>query len=322
MSLRPSRPRNQRGSPSPIRRRLGDTDFKYRKINVEKNEIRLLRLLPGAEGSMVKCELFHNSLDDSRNYTALSYTWGIQEHTRLIKVDKYEFPVTDNLEYALQRLRSRDHTVILWVDAICINQESNEERSDQVRLMMRIYRTARRVAIWLGPEEDDSKLAMDLIWELFHNPGHLNYILEDPNLRPDVKALALLFRRDYWDRLWVLQEVLNARKVAVYCGRDAMSWDIFLTVSGMFWNERGRLHAAFNKHTCKGYLVSSTMVMGGPRMLEDMGNENIESSMLNTLIFHRRKLCAKPEDKVYGILGVSSPISECITSLLASLCGF
>ena len=78
------------------------------------------------------------------------------------------------------------------MDAICINQESNEERSDQVRLMMRIYRTTRRVAIWLGPEVDDSKLAMDLICELFHNPGYLNYILEDPNLRPDVKALALL----------------------------------------------------------------------------------------------------------------------------------
>jgi hypothetical protein len=307
MSLRPSQPRNQRNSPSPIRRRLNDTDFKYRKINVEENEIRLLRLLPGAEGSMVKCELFHNSLDNSRNYTALSYTWGIAEHTRLIKLDKFEFPVTDNLEFALQRLRSRDHTVILWVDAICINQDSNEERSDQVRLMMSIYRTARRVAIWLGPEEDDSMTAMDLIWKLYWNPGFLNSMIDDPDLLPDVKALALLFHRDYWDRLWVLQEVLNARKKAVYCGKDAIPYSMLETVSEMFRNERKRLIVAFHKYTYKGLTWGSIIEMGGPRKLEDRRTmDGRESSMLETLVFHREKLCAKPEDKVYGILGVLS----------------
>lgn len=87
MSFRASR-RNYRNSPSPNRQLLGDTKFRYRDIDMRKNEIRLLRLLPGEEGSMVECEMFHNSLDDPRGYTALSYTWGIQEHTTL---SRYSF---------------------------------------------------------------------------------------------------------------------------------------------------------------------------------------------------------------------------------------
>lgn len=48
--------------------------------------------------------------------------------------------VTYNLEVALQQLRHAERERILWVDALCINQENDLEKSEQVRPMGRIYK--------------------------------------------------------------------------------------------------------------------------------------------------------------------------------------
>ncbi|KAK3352492.1 hypothetical protein B0T25DRAFT_437335, partial [Lasiosphaeria hispida] len=37
----------------------------------------------------------------------------------------------------------------LWIDAMCINQNSNPEKSQQVALMSRIYAAAQRIVMWL-----------------------------------------------------------------------------------------------------------------------------------------------------------------------------
>jgi Heterokaryon incompatibility protein (HET) len=49
------------------------------------------------------------------------------------------------------------------VDALCIDQQNRDERTQQVRLMTNIYSAAESVAVWLGPEDDDSELAMDVL---------------------------------------------------------------------------------------------------------------------------------------------------------------
>ena len=80
-----------------------------------------------------------------------------------------------------------------------------------------------------------------------------------------------------------------------------MSWDIFLTVSEMFGKEGNRLHSALGKQIHKRVRISSTLKAGGPAKLRNVRRGDVETCMLDTLSFHRRKLCAKPEDKVYGI---------------------
>lgn len=67
---------SDRGSVSPSRRRLGDTRYKHSSLNLQRNEIRLLRLLPGKNDDGIECELFKESLNELRSYSALSYTWG------------------------------------------------------------------------------------------------------------------------------------------------------------------------------------------------------------------------------------------------------
>jgi hypothetical protein len=47
-----------------------------------------------------------------------------------------------------------------WIDALCINQQDNAEKSHQVAHMGAIYSNARRVAVWLGRQKDDSDIAI------------------------------------------------------------------------------------------------------------------------------------------------------------------
>lgn len=58
--------------------------------------------------------------------------------------------VTPNLSAALDRLRLDTETRMLWVDALCINQVDNTERSQQVAQMGKIYSDARETIAWLG----------------------------------------------------------------------------------------------------------------------------------------------------------------------------
>jgi hypothetical protein len=51
----------------------------------------------------------------------------------------------------------------LWIDAICINQTNNKEKSFQVGLMAEIYQQANHVFAWLGPATKSSNSAIRCI---------------------------------------------------------------------------------------------------------------------------------------------------------------
>ncbi|KUJ16943.1 HET-domain-containing protein, partial [Mollisia scopiformis] len=63
--------------------------------------------------------------------------------------------ITPNLLSALARLHDDIKTTPIWIDALCIHQESATERSAQVARMDSIYRSAQKVIIWLGPEDEN-----------------------------------------------------------------------------------------------------------------------------------------------------------------------
>lgn len=71
--------------------------------------------------------------------------------------------VTEVLYTALQYLRDGQSSQVMWIDAICINQADLDERRHQVQLMKHIYSDAVRVLVWLGEEDEDSRLAMSIL---------------------------------------------------------------------------------------------------------------------------------------------------------------
>ncbi|OCK94179.1 uncharacterized protein K441DRAFT_483367, partial [Cenococcum geophilum 1.58] len=106
----------------------------------------------------IYCDLYPVAFCEARNqgYEALSYTWGNPEEPLSILVNKREVPVTRNLHVALKHLRGETSDVVLWVDALCINQTDDVEKSEHINLMTEIYAHAKSTRVWLGPADDTS----------------------------------------------------------------------------------------------------------------------------------------------------------------------
>ncbi|KAF2745406.1 HET-domain-containing protein, partial [Sporormia fimetaria CBS 119925] len=133
--------------------------------------IRVLIIQPGAFKDDLQVVLRHAVLDPTRSipeFDALSYVWGPPEPKERVYLDNktHYLDIGINLGVALRHLRYKDKTRAIWADAVCINQPDPEELGDQVRQMGTLYRLARRVIAWLGPEEDNSARAMDVLKDL------------------------------------------------------------------------------------------------------------------------------------------------------------
>ncbi|PQE32852.1 hypothetical protein CJF32_00001333 [Rutstroemia sp. NJR-2017a WRK4] len=113
-------------------------------------EIRLVKLLKGQWSEKIHCELLQAPLASRPSYKALSYAWGSPRATQPILLNGYLYRGTLNLESALRRLRRTNSDLTLWIDALCINQSNNLERTKQVSLMHEIYSEAKEVIIYLG----------------------------------------------------------------------------------------------------------------------------------------------------------------------------
>ncbi|KAM5359124.1 hypothetical protein ACJZ2D_014730 [Fusarium nematophilum] len=155
--------------------------YAYSPLDRASGEIRLVKLEMSAVDDDISCELLTVPLTAAPSYEALSYTWGSPANKHKILIDGKPFQVTGNLFAALQHLRCptslRENVPVryqgphrlLWIDAICINQEDIDERNFQVRLMWHIYAIAGQVSVWLGEEADDSAVAMEMIRMLAKN---------------------------------------------------------------------------------------------------------------------------------------------------------
>ncbi|KAK5679251.1 hypothetical protein LTS10_008066 [Elasticomyces elasticus] len=200
-------------------------------LNPERNEIRLLDILPseeqdGGPEDHVHCQLRCVDLDSKPDFSALSYAWGI-EATRLdVYVNDALTPVTVNLESALRHLRRRDHVVTIWADALCINQADNVEKGYQVRRMHNVYTGARRTIAWLGHEADGSDLAMRVLRDI-GTQAKDHGILNHDATQLFATAVRKLCERPYWSRLWVLQEYALAQEILIQCGNSVMDSDRF-----------------------------------------------------------------------------------------------
>lgn len=120
------------------------------KLDFDLRQIRLAAILPGRYADTITCELSTASIDNLPEYYALSYAWGDRKCPRQIFVNGDSFNITPNLEASLRRLRHQSESRLFWIDMICIDQDSDEEKTNQVNLMALIYSGAQEVLLWLG----------------------------------------------------------------------------------------------------------------------------------------------------------------------------
>src|SRR5436190_15840060 len=99
----------------------------YATLDQTKREIRVLLIQPGNWDDPINCSLETVSLACNPHYEALSYVWGDPHVTESIRMDGAEVQITINLNDALRRLRTTHRTRTVWVDALCINQQDDQE---------------------------------------------------------------------------------------------------------------------------------------------------------------------------------------------------
>lgn len=130
--------------------------------NLDLKTIRLIELLPDDDQKLgiPRLRLWTSSLLDSQqpSYEAVSYCWGDKTHPQPLLCENSIIWATQNLFDALQQMRLKDRTRILWADAICINQDDPLEKNWQTRMMADIYGDAEQVLAWLGGSKDHSEL--------------------------------------------------------------------------------------------------------------------------------------------------------------------
>lgn len=186
--------------------------------------------------------------------------------------------------------------------------------------MTEIYAKATEVAIWLGPSENDSELAVEFLQDIAiarDDPREIADLLFSPSRRRAVNAVVCLFQRDYWKRLWVVQEVFNARAIKVYCGNSSgLPWGIYKRAACAFQHHKGDLDLYFSESSRSrdrrqpalpsSLSYSQALVYEGPNSFYDFGslNELGEEALLNVVRACRRKLASKPRDKIFGVLGI------------------
>lgn len=136
-------------------------EFAYHPLDSTAGDIRTIRILPGKDDDLLCCTLSHQPLEE---YTCLSYTWGEPPASRCIAINGKIFRIRVGLHDFLCSARRYGVTESLWIDAICINQSDNIEKSEQVRRMGQIYGESKCVIIWLGLDDE----AAQRLGQMYH----------------------------------------------------------------------------------------------------------------------------------------------------------
>lgn len=200
------------------------TSFEHRPLDLHRSQIRLFRLKSKQNGTLTG-EIIVRNFEDKFPYQAVSYMWGPPFPTREIIIEGQSFTVRENLWQFLCHFLDSKHCssnpleisghVWLWIDQICIDQSTVEERNHQVGLMSVIYARAIRVLVWLGSEADGSGEAIEAI------------TLGCDATRQHAGKVKLLLERPYWSRLWIIQEVLMSQTVTAMCGHQSFGlWQL------------------------------------------------------------------------------------------------
>ncbi|KAF8189762.1 heterokaryon incompatibility protein-domain-containing protein [Pholiota molesta] len=308
----------------------------YIPLDLDQNFIRLLLLNPGHGSEDIDCTLAEVNLDSNPEYTALSYTWGppirrsaslwalrgirqyLRERTErtrhsTIILDGRRVPVTPNLESALLHLRKPDMPLLLWVDAVCINQDDLEEKTHEVGLMRQIYSQAKQTIVWLGPEADGSNKAMDFI-DTSDSIDVMDPKFKIRSISPPWPNLQALFARSWWSRMWVIQEALLSKQVIVKCGHREVGFEKFagLAIKENALRRRLRTDPAFGG----SYVLSSRWTLIPPTtpfytilaIWHSMQRHQTFSFPLwDILVVTNHFNATLPRDKIYGLLGVCAP---------------
>ncbi|ROW15613.1 hypothetical protein VPNG_02207 [Cytospora leucostoma] len=219
----------------------------YRPLERPTKQIRLLEII--SIEPQVVFKIHTASLLDKPDFSALSYVWGYPPLFADVIVDGAALPVTQSLIDAVKDVHnhwrqkiseSSSRQLRLWADAICINQEDVVEKNFQVPLMREIYSGAEQVLSWLGKSDEATSAALDALQLIYKEIAdldedslrNLDWMKKHQQLctgypgdpRGPWLGIINLMHRQYWNRVWIFQEVYLAQDLLLISGSNVLSF--------------------------------------------------------------------------------------------------
>lgn len=310
-------------------------------VDTSRKEIRLLKIL--FTDPQLKFTMHTESLLEAPVFSALSYRWGGPKST--VIVNEINVTVAQNLIDAVRDIYS--HLVnnsddqkprLLWADAVCINQEDNSDKSQQVPLMKEIYTQAKQVLSWLGPANESVDTAFRYLRLLYDevqqntSNNDLQWIQKHQDLCTDPKHLrdmgpwqliSDLMESDYWHRVWIFQELFLGNDTILISGRNSFPFAHMMRVhkdlSPHFRDEKQRKY--FGDHTwfyftrCMSLLTTVLQpildAQHTVQLFEKHGyNSQNNGTILILLVLFKKAIISlgakDPRDFIYAFAGVAN----------------
>ncbi|KAK0765724.1 hypothetical protein N5P37_001662 [Trichoderma harzianum] len=170
--------------------------YNYDQIDLKGHAIRLLRLLPGSASEQISCEIIQAWLCPEKDvlpYEALSYTWGSAKAPENITVNGKLLAVTENLYKALQQLRYPNQERILLLQQISLSYPYSS---------------------WSQNDDNWRRIWTHSIGPALANPESFHRLK---------RGLWHVLNQPWFTRVWILQEVTNAREALLCCGSKTIA---------------------------------------------------------------------------------------------------
>ncbi|KAI0165111.1 HET-domain-containing protein [Hypoxylon sp. FL1284] len=223
--------------------------------------------------------------DEAPYYVAISYCWGLDSETDFVYVNDRHLPSRPNVFRLLLHLRFHYRECpewrYFWIDAICIDQHTDEEKTAQVRRIDLTFRKAMTTAAWIGMPDDPENNEMRET-----DNGH-----KLSGLTLDDKIIGSSF----WSRVWIVQELILSKDVVLLYGRSRRRWTWGWKIRQAFyrvWSLDGRYNAFANMG----------LLGFGARNIRNRGRNLGE--LMN---FLERSEATDARDRVFALLGLVEP---------------
>ena len=285
--------------------------FEYTALNTNRREIRVLRLEkncdPDIKHELLRLSIFNVRVRDPAKggssiietafkhqfYYAISYAWSEKPKPTDVILNGTVCSVPDSAEEALRGLLCsarqaglKRSSLLLWIDGVCINQNDPQEKMQQIAMMGDVYTMAKGVLLWWGADQG-SALADCSVAQRRHENGELL-----PTWQSTVNRMTLLLKTARWfSRLWVVQELILARKILCFRGQFHCSWEAFAKMIRRIKGELPRTHPDYGVLNIVAVMCDLRQVKRYRPITELLGL-NLH---LNAVI---------PHDRVLAILGL------------------
>ncbi|KAI8670665.1 HET domain-containing protein [Fusarium keratoplasticum] len=285
---------------------------------------RLLQILSDGGQDILRCRMFDADVaaQDTPIYAAISYAWqdeSLPDVSRPVLINEKYLEIKPNLWNFLQNYRHSTGERIIWIDQICINQDDQDERVQQIGQMCAIYERASMDLFWIGEPDEHTEDVMDMLaslkrLEISHlisghqRPG-IDALLNPTYMQvvglpvyPSIKwgALMHFISRSAFERVWIIQEIAVSRCVWICCGLLMLPFDVlgraatFLVESS--WIKH--LHDEYNVSGAAGFLTGMMNCR-----VRHQGGEHQSLDLL--LASTRRFKVTNPVDKIYALMNLA-----------------